>query len=50
VPLLPLALLAGRPAAARVWLRICTQAGHLWAFAGRSYEAYGYSAAGVLPE
>ncbi|MBW2398405.1 MAG: glycosyltransferase family 2 protein, partial [Deltaproteobacteria bacterium] len=50
VPLLPLALLAGRPAAARVWLRICTQAGHLWAFAGRSYEEYGYPAARVLPE
>jgi succinoglycan biosynthesis protein ExoM len=41
VPLLPLALLGGRSAAARVWLRICTQAGHLWAFAGRSYEEYG---------
>jgi succinoglycan biosynthesis protein ExoM len=41
VPLLPLALLGGRSAVARVWLRICTQAGHLWAFAGRSYEEYG---------
>jgi succinoglycan biosynthesis protein ExoM len=41
VPLLPLALLGGRSAAARVWLRICTQTGHLWAFAGRSYEEYG---------
>jgi succinoglycan biosynthesis protein ExoM len=41
VPLLPLALLGGRSAAARVWLRICTQAGHLWAFAGRSFEEYG---------
>jgi len=50
VPLLPLALLAGRPAAARVWLRICTQAGHLWAFAGRSYEEYRYPAAGALLE
>ena len=50
VPLLPLALLAGRRAAARVWLRICTQAGHLWAFAGRSYEEYGDSAANLLPE
>jgi succinoglycan biosynthesis protein ExoM len=50
VPLLPLALLAGRPAAARVWLRICTQVGHLWAFAGRSYEEYGDSAASMLPE
>jgi hypothetical protein len=31
----PLAALAGRPAAARTWLRTCTQAGHLWALLGR---------------
>jgi succinoglycan biosynthesis protein ExoM len=47
VPLLPLALVAGRRAAAQVWLRICTQAGHLWSFAGRSYEEYGCPEAGV---
>jgi len=41
VPLLPLARLGGRAAAAHVWLRLCVQAGHLWAFAGRSYEEYG---------
>jgi succinoglycan biosynthesis protein ExoM len=40
-PLVPLALAGGRARAARVWLRICTQAGHLWALAGRSYEEYG---------
>lgn len=50
VPLLPLSSLGGRSAVARVWLRICTQAGHLWAFAGRSYEEYGDSAARMLPE
>jgi succinoglycan biosynthesis protein ExoM len=50
VPLLPLALLAGRPEAARLWLRICTQAGHLWAFAGRSYEEYRTPAAGAAFE
>jgi succinoglycan biosynthesis protein ExoM len=47
VPLLPLTLVAGRRAAAQVWLRICTQAGHLWSFAGRSYEEYGCADAGV---
>jgi len=36
----PLALLGGRAAAARIGLRACTQAGHLWAHAGRSYEEY----------
>jgi len=40
-PLLPLSLLGGRASAARVWLRICTQVGHLWATAGRSYQEYG---------
>jgi succinoglycan biosynthesis protein ExoM len=50
MPLLPLSLLAGRPAATRVWLRICTQAGHLWAFAGRSYEEYRCPAAGASLE
>jgi succinoglycan biosynthesis protein ExoM len=39
-PLLPISLLGGRAAAARVWLRICTQVGHLWAIAGLSYEEY----------
>jgi succinoglycan biosynthesis protein ExoM len=39
-PLLPLSLVGGRAAAARVWLRICTQVGHLWAMAGLSYEEY----------
>jgi succinoglycan biosynthesis protein ExoM len=38
---LPLAALAGRSAAARVWLRGCTQAGHLWALLGRDYQEYG---------
>ena len=37
----PLAALAGRPAAARAWLRTCTQAGHLWALLGRGCEEYG---------
>ena len=37
----PLAALAGRPAAARAWLRTCTQAGHLWALLGRGCEGYG---------
>ena len=50
LPTLPLALLAGRPAAARVWLQICTQAGHVWAFTGRSYEEYRCPAAGALLE
>jgi succinoglycan biosynthesis protein ExoM len=43
---LPFSLLAGRSAAVRVWLRGCTQAGHLWAFAGWSYEEYRYPSAG----
>jgi succinoglycan biosynthesis protein ExoM len=37
----PLAALAGRSAAARAWLRTCTQAGHLWALLGRGCEEYG---------
>jgi succinoglycan biosynthesis protein ExoM len=37
----PLAALAGRRAAARAWLRTCTQAGHLWALLGRGCEEYG---------
>lgn len=37
----PLAVLAGRGAAARVWLRSCTQAGHLWALAGGEFHEYG---------
>jgi succinoglycan biosynthesis protein ExoM len=39
--LTPLAALGGRRRLARVVLRICTQAGHLWALMGRSYEEYG---------
>jgi succinoglycan biosynthesis protein ExoM len=38
---LPLAALAGRASAARVWLRGCTQAGHLWALAGGAFHEYG---------
>jgi succinoglycan biosynthesis protein ExoM len=38
---LPLAALAGRASAARVWLRGCTQAGHLWALVGGNYAEYG---------
>ncbi len=37
---LPLALALGRARAARVWLRLCVQAGHLWAFAGRGFQEY----------
>ena len=37
----PLAALAGRPAAARAWLRTCTQAGHLWALLAGDCEEYG---------
>ncbi len=37
----PLAALAGRSAAARAWLRTCTQAGHLWALLGGACEEYG---------
>jgi succinoglycan biosynthesis protein ExoM len=40
---LPLALLRGRRAAFRVWLRLCTQAGHVWAALGRDFEEYGAS-------
>jgi succinoglycan biosynthesis protein ExoM len=36
-----LAGIAGRAVSARIWLRACTQAGHLWALAGRSYSEYG---------
>ncbi len=39
--LAPLAALGGRRPLARVALRICTQAGHLWSLMGRSYEEYG---------
>jgi succinoglycan biosynthesis protein ExoM len=39
--LAPLAAFCGRRAMARVTLRICTQAGHLWALMGQSYEEYG---------
>ena len=38
---LPVAALAGRASAARVWLRGCTQAGHLWALLGADYAEYG---------
>ncbi len=37
----PLAVFGGRRAIARASLRTCTQAGHLWALMGRSYEEYG---------
>jgi succinoglycan biosynthesis protein ExoM len=37
---LPFAALRGRPAAFRVWLRLCTQAGHAWALLGRGFEEY----------
>ncbi len=39
--LIPLAAFGGRRVLARVVLRICTQAGHLWALMGRCYEEYG---------
>ena len=39
--LVPLATFGGRRALLRVVLRMCTQAGHLWASMGRSYEEYG---------
>ena len=38
---LPVAALGGRTPAARVWLRGCTQVGHLWAFLEGDYEEYG---------
>jgi hypothetical protein len=37
----PLSALRGRRSLARVALRICTQAGHLWSLMGRVYEEYG---------
>jgi len=37
---LPLAALAGRAAAAQVWLRGCTQVGHLWALLGQDFQEY----------
>lgn len=37
----PFALVAGRAAAARMWLRGCTQAGHLWALLGGRFQEYG---------
>lgn len=37
---LPVVALAGRAAAARVWLRGCTQVGHLWALLGRDFQEY----------
>ncbi len=48
LPILFLSLLAGRRAAARVWLRVCTQVGHLWASAGQSYEEYRLPKAGAV--
>jgi succinoglycan biosynthesis protein ExoM len=39
--LIPVAAFGGRRALARVGVRICTQAGHLWTLMGRSYEEYG---------
>jgi succinoglycan biosynthesis protein ExoM len=38
---LPPALLLGRAAAFRVWLRLCVQAGHLWGALGLAFEEYG---------
>ena len=38
---LPLAALGGRRAAFRRWLRVCTQAGHVFAHLGRDVEGYG---------
>jgi len=38
---LPLALLAGRRNAARLWLRVCMQAGHLFALSGGVFVEYG---------
>jgi len=43
---LPFAALGGRRAALRGWLRLCTQAGHVWAGLGRDFEEY---AAGDTP-
>ncbi len=43
---LPFAALGGRCAALRAWLRLCTQAGHVWAALGRDFEEY---AAGGAP-
>ena len=37
----PFSALRGRRPLARIVLRICTQAGHLWSLMGRSYEEYG---------
>ena len=39
--LAPVAALGGRRRLAIVYLRMCTQAGHLWSWLGRSYEEYG---------
>jgi succinoglycan biosynthesis protein ExoM len=39
--LVPLAAFGGRRATARATLGTCTQAGHLWALMGQSYEEYG---------
>lgn len=36
----PLAAVRGRQSLARVALRVCTQAGHLWSLMGRSYREY----------
>jgi succinoglycan biosynthesis protein ExoM len=36
----PFALLRGRAAALALWLRACTQAGHVWAALGRAFEEY----------
>jgi hypothetical protein len=47
--LLPFALPKGRAAAARVWLRGAVQAGHLWAFAGRSFQEYGVGSPDARP-
>jgi len=47
---LPLAFFAGRRAAAQLWLRSCTQLGHLWAALGGVYIEYSSAAEGRLRE
>jgi succinoglycan biosynthesis protein ExoM len=38
--LIPISVLGGRRTWARIALRLCVQAGHLWALTGRTYEEY----------
>lgn len=46
---LPLSALGGRRALLRCMLRLCTQAGHVWALLGRDFEEYPGSEAGGAP-